>query len=246
MEEENKPHQVPLEQLEQVKQMIETAADALAHAKKLLAEMENSKEGENKYDLTGAGDLSSTEPAEENSQENGRIIEGEFDGLDMIGPDGKQYSVPQNYASKSKLVEGDRLKLTIDENGSFVYKQIGPVDRKRIIGILTQNGDSEEFRVLGQGKSYKVLLASVTYFKGEVGDEVVILAPKEKEAKWAAVENIIKKARKMTVGQDTEYSNPELEDQEVLPGENPENNHDAPKVNEFSQAAEEIDKIEEI
>jgi hypothetical protein len=39
-----------------------------------------------------------------------------------------------------------------------------------------------------------VLLASITYFKGEPGDEVVVLVPKEKETKWAAVENIIKKA----------------------------------------------------
>ena len=42
----------------------------------------------------------------------------------MIGPKDKIFPVPANYASKSKLVEGDRLKLTILPNGSFVYKQI--------------------------------------------------------------------------------------------------------------------------
>lgn len=51
----------------------------------------------------------------------------------MIGPDGKTYPVPANYASKSKLVEGDTLKLTIATNGSFIYKQIGPIERKKLI-----------------------------------------------------------------------------------------------------------------
>jgi uncharacterized protein YrzB (UPF0473 family) len=39
-----------------------------------------------------------------------------------------------------------------------------------------------------------VLLASITYFKGEAGDEVVILVPQNGETRWAAVENIIKTA----------------------------------------------------
>jgi bifunctional DNA-binding transcriptional regulator/antitoxin component of YhaV-PrlF toxin-antitoxin module len=111
----------------------------------------------------------------------------------MIGPDGKQYSIPANYASKSKLVEGDTLKLTIMSDGSFVYKQIGPVERKRILGTLIKDESTNEFSVLANSKAYKVLLASITYFKGGVGDEVVILVPKERESDWAAVENIIKK-----------------------------------------------------
>src|SRR4030042_3812768 len=73
------------------------------------------------------------------SEEEGEIVEGVFDGQVMMGTDGKQYPVPANYASKSKLVEGDMLKLTITPDGSFVYKQIGPVERKRIIGIVSQD-----------------------------------------------------------------------------------------------------------
>jgi uncharacterized protein YrzB (UPF0473 family) len=41
-------------------------------------------------------------------------------------------------------------------------------------------------------KIYKILLASITYFKGEEGDEVVILVPQDADSDWAAVENIIK------------------------------------------------------
>lgn len=126
-------------------------------------------------------------------QESSRVIEGVFDGQRMIGPDGKQYSIPANYISKSKLVEGDILKLTIDEEGNFVYKQIGPVERERLIGNLIKDGHTGEFNVLAEGKVFKVILASVTYYKGDEGDEVVVLAPKGVESQWAAIENVIKK-----------------------------------------------------
>ncbi len=124
----------------------------------------------------------------------GKVVEGVFDGQNMVGPDRKQYSVPANYASKSKLVEGDTLKLTITPDGSFVYKQIGPVERKRIVGTLARDEVTGDFRVLAGGHSYRVLLASITYYKGEVGDEVVVLVSKDREAHWAAVENVIKHA----------------------------------------------------
>lgn len=122
-----------------------------------------------------------------------RIIEGVFDGENMIGPDGKQYSVPANYASKSKLVEGDILKLTITDTGTFVYKQIGPIERKRVVGVLDES-TSGNFMVVSEDRKWRVLTASVTYFKGQDKDEVVILLPKTGESKWAAVENIVKQA----------------------------------------------------
>ena len=102
----------------------------------------------------------------------GKVIEGVFDGQNMMGPDGKKYPVPANYASKSKLVEGDVLKLTIADDGSFIYKQIGPVERVKKIGILSVEANGE-YRVETSGKSYKVLLASLTYFKAEPGDETI-------------------------------------------------------------------------
>jgi len=120
------------------------------------------------------------------------VIEGVFDGEYMIGPDGKQYSISANYASKSKLVEGDILKLTVTNNGTFIYKQIGPIERNRVIATLKRTGDNE-FLALADGKTWRILNASVTYYKGEDGDEVIVLIPKSGESKWGAVENIIKK-----------------------------------------------------
>ncbi|MFZ2189655.1 MAG: hypothetical protein WA057_06925 [Candidatus Magasanikiibacteriota bacterium] len=120
-----------------------------------------------------------------------RIIEGVFNGEKMIGADGKEYSIPPNYASKSKLVEGDMLKLTITNNGSFIFKQIGPIERKSLIGEIVSNG--EQYSVLVNGRSYKVITASITFYKGKTGDEAVILVPKDGESDWAAVDNVINK-----------------------------------------------------
>ncbi|MBI2482614.1 hypothetical protein HYV74_00365 [Candidatus Uhrbacteria bacterium] len=145
-----------------------------------------------------------------------RVIEGVFDGQNMVGPDGKQYSVPANYASKSKLVEGDILKLRITSRGAFVYKQIGPIARDRRIGALERDDVTGEYVVLvpdvegdlsaltraivAKGdlppvsyKRYRTLRASVSFYRGAPGDEVVILVPKDAPSTWAAVENVIKR-----------------------------------------------------
>lgn len=123
----------------------------------------------------------------------GKITEGVFDGQNMIGSDGKLYMVPPNYASKSKLVEGDIMKLTIQPNGSFLYKQIGPIERQRVMGVLSRDEITNDWKVVADGKKYAILTASVTYFKGQNGDDVVILVPKNAPSKWAAVENIIRR-----------------------------------------------------
>ncbi len=120
-----------------------------------------------------------------------RIVEGVFNGEKMVGSDGNEYPVPPNYASKSKLVEGDLMKLTITNNGSFIFKQIGPIERKRLVGELVS--DNGQYSVLADGRTYKLLTASVTFFKGKPGDEAVILVPKSGESDWSAVENIISK-----------------------------------------------------
>lgn len=121
----------------------------------------------------------------------GKIVEGVFDGQNMIGSDGKTYIVPPNYASKSKLVEGDIMKLTIQPNGSFLYKQIGPIERQRVMGVLSKDEITGDWKVIAEGKKYNILTASVTYFKGDNNDDCVVLIPKQAPSKWAAMENVI-------------------------------------------------------
>lgn len=122
-------------------------------------------------------------------EKNSQVVEGIFNGEEMVDSQGKKYSVPANYASKSKLVPGDILKLTILSDGSFVFKQIGPVERQKIVGELGQKGG--RFQVKAGNKSYNVLQASVTYFKAKVGDKTTIIIPKNQQSNWAVIENII-------------------------------------------------------
>ncbi|HEY5268070.1 MAG TPA: hypothetical protein VII94_02970, partial [Candidatus Saccharimonadales bacterium] len=80
------------------------------------------------------------------------------------------------------------LKLTITEDGSFMYKQIGPIPRRQLIGTLRLEGG--HYFVDTQEKSYRILLASVTYFKAKPGDQVSVNVPEDESTivEWAALE----------------------------------------------------------
>lgn len=186
------------EKLSEIYQALENSQTAISKAKNTLKEVAG---GEiDNYEVSVKAQAKGKMVASDNEE---KIIEGVFDGQNMIGPDGKQYTVPANYASKSKLVEGDILKLTISGDGTFVYKQIGPVERRRMVGVLIEDDEDEGFRVDAEGKIFKVLTASVTYFKGDLSDEVVILVPEEADSRWAAIENVIKNVKATERGIDT-------------------------------------------
>jgi len=167
-----------------IKEMIESAESNLRSAKQILNELTGTSV-KNIYSKL-AQEL---EPSELDGDE--KVIEGVFNGQTMTDSNDKEFPVPANYASKSKLVPGDILKLTVREDGSFVYKQIGPVERKNFIGTLTY--EDGQYKVIANGKAYNVLLASVTYFKGEVGDNVSLVIPELEESDWGAIENILPK-----------------------------------------------------
>lgn len=170
--------------IDSLREMISTAERTIQSAKAMLLQLEGKKKTGRRRKIE--------------SIEDGNAIEGIFDGQIMIGSDGKQYPVPANYASKSKLVEGDMLKLTITTDGSFIYKQIGPVERKHAIGIASQD-EHGNYYVIADGKPYRVLLASITYFKVEPGDEAAIVLPRDIESSWTAIENVIQKGRDKSV-----------------------------------------------
>lgn len=115
-------------------------------------------------------------------------IEGVFDGK-YLTMGQKKYPIPENYISKSKLVAGDKLKLTIGKDGNFVFKQIGPVERKKQVGKLVEiNGG---FAVQIKSRLYKILTASVTFFQAKPGDYLTVILPKTGETQYAAVEHKI-------------------------------------------------------
>lgn len=167
-------------------QMLKAARDSMNHVISLLEEGDAARASRQLVQF-----VSQRKAAEAELGRAGvRSLEGVFDGQAMVGGDGARYPVPENYASKSKLVEGDMLKLMIREDGSFVFKQIGPAPRRRLTGTLEIDPSTQEPIVRVADDVYKVLAASVSYLKGATGDEVVIVVPSGGRCVWAAIERL--------------------------------------------------------
>jgi hypothetical protein len=193
----------------QIQELLESAQASLKTASSMLR------------DLTGVADSSREKHVMRASRTaptgavNGRVIEGIFDGQNMMDASGQSYPVPANYASKSKLVEGDGMKLTITDEGKFIYKQIAPIDRRIAKGVLIQ--EDGQYKVLAEGKTFRVLLASVTFYRAEVGDQVSVLLPTEGEAQWAAVEAVLPKHLAEAAARATLESSSVSDDGEMSP-----------------------------
>ena len=169
-----------------IRDFIDTAEKSLKNAKKLLKEI---LEEEN-IDLTADLNLETKGLSKYDSGES-KIIEGVFTGEEMLGADGNKYPIPVNYSSKSKLVQGDKMKLTIDGSGKMLYKQIQQIDRENKTGLLTQ--DKGRYQVVSDGVAYDVLTAAVTHFKADIWDTVTVLIPAGKEATFWAIEAVMPK-----------------------------------------------------
>ncbi len=195
------------DQLLQIQELIESAASSLKTANALLRTITGVADTDKERHMTRASSMGS-------GPVNGKVVEGIFDGQNMVDSDGNTYPVPANYASKSKLVEGDGMKLTITDEGKFIYKQIAPVSRRTVVGVLIQ--EDGQYKVLAEGKAFRVLLASVTFYRAEGGDQVTILLPEDGEARWGAVEAVIPKHLSEAAARQT-VSRAQSEDGELKP-----------------------------
>ncbi|MBM4402028.1 MAG: hypothetical protein FJ044_02185 [Candidatus Cloacimonetes bacterium] len=145
-------------------QALESAEKSLALAKKLLGGK----------DASGPG------------------IVGAFDGEFMVTEKGQRHQVPPNYASKSRLVVGDTLRM-IGSGEKALFKQIEKKERVKVSGVLTKKDG--RWAVVAEEGSFFVLPVSVKFFKGEIGDEVEVIIPKDykkTKPKWAALEGVSK------------------------------------------------------
>lgn len=169
-----------------IKDFIITSEKSLKSAKKLLTDLAK----ENNIDLNTEIELS-TKGLHSYNDEDNKIIEWVFTWEAMLWSDGKSYPIPVNYASKSKMVQWDKLKLTIDLAWKMTYKQISPIEREIRTGLITQ--DKGKYQVVCEWEAYNLLTAAVTHFKAEIWDSISVLLPKWKQASFAAIEAVIPK-----------------------------------------------------
>lgn len=131
-----------------------------------------------------------------NNDESGalEVVEGYFDGESMIGDNGKTYPVPPNYASKTQLIIGDRMKwILTSERESF--KLIKPAERERVIGTFGIEGNVFYVAVEGIEHPIRILKASATFamknFGMQIGDRVAVIIPRDNTPTWGALSSVV-------------------------------------------------------
>lgn len=177
--------------LETILSLVQVAENNLKNAQKLLVQLITEKGG--KVDLS----QQIKTPGMISKEEEGsmQVQEGYFDGENMVGDNGQIYQVPQNYASKTQLVVGDRMKwiLTGDRE---VFKLIQPASRQRVTGTFNIEGENFVVLVDEFSSPIKILKASATYAMKNLGlmpgDEVAIYIPKDVVPTWGAFISVVK------------------------------------------------------
>lgn len=173
--------------IQSILSLIEIAENNLQNARNLLLQITDERSTgttENTYKNISADESQAMD-----------VIEGFFDGENMIGDNGQIYTVPQNYASKTQLVIGDRMKwmLTPDRE---VFKLIGQAARERIIGMFSMESDNYVVISEKHPKPIKILKASATFAMKNLGlnfgDEVVIIIPRGVTPSWGAFSSVVK------------------------------------------------------
>lgn len=120
-----------------------------------------------------------------------KVIEWVYDGYFMTWSDEKKYPVPMNYASKTKLVPWDVLKLRIMEDGKLIYKLIWPAPRQYIKATLSKTDDNKFTAISDEWNTYMLNQAAVTFFKWKPWDEMSIIVNSENIWEYAAIEAIV-------------------------------------------------------
>ena len=178
--------QISRHKLEAVKNILRNLQTAIGQVSDLLESAHDGKDL--KSSLSDLQSMSGVISSNLGFLSNEQSMEGVFDGQNMVGQDGSAHEVPANYSSKSKLVEGDILKVTIRPDGSKMFKQISPVERKREVGVISVDENSGNYYVMCRQNAYKVNNAAVTFYKCQIGDQAIVLVPKDGISAWGAIE----------------------------------------------------------
>lgn len=103
-------------------------------------------------------------------------IEGKFDGKYLVTSEGERIEVPANYASKSRIVYGDTLKM-YEENGRKMFKQLIKLPRRKVLAVLSKK--EGKFYALSEFGDHEISSTSVEHNNLSVGDQIQIILPEE-------------------------------------------------------------------
>jgi len=185
------------QKISKILNLIEIAENNLKTAQILIKQLSNvnlSFGSENNSNQNFTPAINTTSDPEANFLE---VVEGNFDGENMIGDDGKIYAIPANYASKTKLVVGDRMKRILTDTYREVYKVIQKASSKRAVGVFTMDENGEYVVIIDTiPNPIRVLKASITFAIKQqnlkTGDTVAVLIPANSPSTWGAFDAIVK------------------------------------------------------
>ncbi|MFA6981410.1 MAG: hypothetical protein WC243_00045 [Patescibacteria group bacterium] len=99
---------------------------------------------------------------------------GTFDGESMVSESGERFPVPANYAAKSMLMFGDKMKM-VEEDGKPFFKNIGKSEPKEIRGVLSKKEDV--WYILADCGSYRISDTAALYHNAQQNVEATALIP---------------------------------------------------------------------
>lgn len=156
--------------LDKVKQALSTVKVSVAKLEELVNRIETEERKEHLKSLPGK--------------------EGYFDGLHMVTEEGEKVEVPVNYAAKSKLIFGDKLKL-IEEEGKQVYKQIDKFPRQKVFGVLTKK--EGKWYLISETNTYKISDAAAEFNQAQVNEKAYAVVPEGNlNVPYAALDEIVR------------------------------------------------------
>jgi predicted flap endonuclease-1-like 5' DNA nuclease len=125
-------------------------------------------------------------------------VVGVFDGVSLVTKEGDKHAVPANYAAKSKLVFGTKLKMITLESGEgeekqtrTIFKQVGKIPAKKIEGILSRKDG--KWHILSDAGSYRISDVAAEFNRVQPNDEATALIPEDNvKAPFAALLKVIR------------------------------------------------------
>jgi hypothetical protein len=180
--------------LETILSLIEIADRNLKNAQQLILQLSEEKGYKTSpFVNTGIATTPGTKSKDEDTALE--VVEGNFDGENMMGDNGQIYPIPQNYASKTQLVVGDRMKWILT-NDREIFKLIQPVPRIRATGTFSIEGENYIVLIDEFTNPVKMLKASATYAMKNLGlkfgDQVAIYIPQDGTPTWGAFISVVK------------------------------------------------------
>jgi hypothetical protein len=117
--------------------------------------------------------------------------EVKYNGDSIIDDQGVIYPINKNYASKSRLIDGDVLIMRTDSQGGIYYKLSKPVPRKTVIADIKETNG--QYIAIYNNKSYKILTAASNFYELYNNCQAMIVISITEDNKWCAIDGKVTK-----------------------------------------------------